>query len=64
LRTKRGQSAAPGTSGASAAIIWQPLQTPSAKLSGRAKKRVNSSRARALKSIDFAQPSPAPSTSP
>ena len=33
LRTKRGQCAAPGISDFSADIIWQPLQTPSEKLS-------------------------------
>ena len=31
LRVKRGQASAPGMIAASAAIIWQPLQTPSAK---------------------------------
>ena len=30
LRVKRGQASAPGIMSASAAIIWQPLQTPSA----------------------------------
>ena len=62
--TKRGQSEAPGTRSESALIIWQPLHTPSAKLSGRAKKAANSSRARASNRIDRAQPSPPPSTSP
>ena len=42
LRTKRGQCAAPGTSSFSAAIIWQPLQAPSAKVSLRAKNFSNS----------------------
>ena len=37
LRVKRGQACVPGMSGASAAIIWQPLHTPSAKVSGRLK---------------------------
>ncbi|CFW30777.1 Uncharacterised protein [Bordetella pertussis] len=37
MRVKRGQCSAPGIMGASAAIIWQPLHTPSAKVSGRAK---------------------------
>ena len=46
--TKRGHAAAPGISSLSAAIIWQPLQTPRAKVSGRAKNAANSSRARAL----------------
>ena len=64
LRTKRGQRAAPGMSSFSADSIWQPLQTPSAKVSGGAKNAANASRARALKRIVFAQPSPAPSTSP
>ena len=50
LRTKRGQCCAPGIElAAGCDIIWQPLQTPSAKVSARAKKRSNSSRARALK---------------
>jgi hypothetical protein len=39
---------APGISSLSAVIIWQPLQIPSAKVSGRAKNEANSSRARAL----------------
>ena len=62
--TNRGQASAPGISSFSAAIIWQPLHTPRAKVSGRAKNAANSSRARALYRIDFAQPSPPPSTSP
>ena len=33
LRVNFGQACAPGMIGASAAIIWQPLQTPSAKVS-------------------------------
>ena len=41
-------AAAPGMISFSALIIWQPLQTPSAKVSERAKKASNSSRARAL----------------
>jgi hypothetical protein len=55
---------APGISGFSADIIWQPLQTPSEKLSGRAKNAANCSRSAGLNRIDLAQPSPAPSTSP
>ena len=47
LRTKRGQLAAPGTISLSAANIWQPLHTPSEKVSLRSKKRWNSSRVRA-----------------
>ena len=62
--TNRGQASVPGMSSWSALIIWQPLQTPRAKLSFRAKKAANSSRARGLKRIDFAQPSPPPRTSP
>ena len=46
--TNRGHASAPGISSFIAAIIWQPLQTPSANVSGRAKKAENSSRARAL----------------
>ena len=64
LRTKCGQCAAPGMSSRRLLIIWQPLHTPSANVSPRAKNAANSSRARALNRIDFAQPSPAPSTSP
>ena len=67
-RTGCARSAAsarrPGSSSRRLLIIWQPLQTPSAKVSPRAKNAANSSRARALNRIDFAQPSPAPSTSP
>ena len=48
----------------SADIIWQPLQTPSENVSGRAKNALNASRSREWNRIDFAQPSPAPSTSP
>ena len=44
--TKRGQASAPGINSFSAAIIWQPLHTPNAKVSGRAKNAANSSRAR------------------
>jgi hypothetical protein len=46
--TKRGQASAPGTSSFSAAIIWQPLHTPRANVSGREKNAANSSRARGL----------------
>ena len=35
LRVNFGQACAPGMIGASAAIIWQPLHTPSAKVSVR-----------------------------
>ena len=41
LRVNLGQCCAPGMMGDSAAIIWQPLHTPSAKLSGRLKKAAN-----------------------
>src|SRR6266699_3085363 len=64
LVTKRGQCSAPGISPLSLLIIWQPLQVPSAKVSPRAKKALNSSFARGLNRIAFAQPAPAPSTSP
>src|SRR5712671_885876 len=64
LRTKCGQDDAPGISSRRLLIIWQPLHTPSAKESRREKNAANWSRARALNRIDFAQPSPAPSTSP
>ena len=39
---------APGMMGDNAAIIWQPLHTPSANVSVRAKNAAKSSRARAL----------------
>ena len=39
LRRNRGHSSAPGINGFSAENIWQPLQTPSEKLSLRRKKR-------------------------
>ena len=38
---KRGQASAPGISGASDAIIWQPLQTPSANVSPGRRQRVD-----------------------
>ena len=44
---------APGTSSFSADIIWQPLQTPSVKVSGRAKNRANMSRAAGVKQDRF-----------
>ena len=62
--TKRGHVSLPGIRLLSAANIWQPLQMPSAKLSARAKKRTNCSRSASWNRMDFAQPSPAPSTSP
>jgi hypothetical protein len=43
LRVKRGQACVPGISAASAAIIWQPLHTPSASVSGRLKKAAKAS---------------------
>src|SRR3546814_13575605 len=46
LRVKRGQCSAPGIMPAKAAIIWQPLHTPSAKVSGRAKSAANRSEER------------------
>ena len=64
LRTKRGQYSAPGISSCKFDIIWQPLQTPKDKVSGRLKNAANSSRTLLLNKIDFAQPSPAPNTSP
>src|SRR5690606_40949725 len=60
LRTKRGHRSVPGISSCRLLIIWQPLHTPRAKLSLRAKKALKLSRARALNRIDLAQPSPAP----
>src|SRR6187397_946112 len=64
LRTKCGHAALPGMISCRLLIIWQPLQTPSANVSARLKKASNSARARGLNRIAFAQPSPAPSTSP
>ena len=64
LRSKCGQFCAPGMIEVRLPIIWQPLHEPSANESGRLKNASNSARARALKRIDLAHPSPAPSTSP
>ena len=64
LVVKRGQASAPGMMSASSANIWQPLQTPSAKVSGRAKKPANWSASVGLKVMQRAQPMPAPSVSP
>ena len=64
LRTKCGHCSLPGIIACKLLIIWQPLHTPSANESLRLKKAENSSLARRLNKIDFAQPSPAPSTSP
>ena len=50
--------------GDSAAIIWQPLHTPSASVSARLKKAANCSASAGLNRIERAQPSPAPSVSP
>ena len=41
LRVNFGHACAPGMIGASAAIIWQPLQTPSANVSRRSKNAAN-----------------------
>ncbi len=64
LRVNFGQACAPGIIGASAAIIWQPLQTPRASVSGRRKKAANCSARTGLNITERAQPSPAPSVSP
>src|ERR1700694_1226928 len=64
LRTKCGQDNVPGISCRRLLIIWQPLHTPNAQESPRAKNPANCPRPRALNKIDFAHPSPAPSTSP
>ena len=58
------ENMAPGTIERRLLIIWQPLHTPSAKVSSRAKNAVNSPRACGLNRMLLAQPSPAPSTSP
>src|SRR3546814_13587661 len=55
LRRNAGQCSAPGTMSLSAANIWQPLQTPSAKRSGFARNGWNSRRPRSLKRMVFAQ---------
>ncbi|MNN15054.1 hypothetical protein D3C81_1281500 [compost metagenome] len=59
-----GQAWAPGMMDFRLLIIWQPLQMPRPKLSVRLKKRANCSARLALNRMVFAQPSPAPSTSP
>ena len=64
LRRNFGQCSAPGMISDRLDIIWQPLHTPRANESLRAKKASNWSRARALNRMLLAQPSPAPSTSP
>ena len=64
LRSNRGQCAAPGMMAFSWDNAWQPLHTPSEKVSGRWKKDAKASASAALYSTDFAQPVPAPSTSP
>ena len=64
LRVNAGQACAPGISTLRAAIIWQPLHTPSASVSGRAKNAANCSASFGLNRIERAQPSPAPSVSP
>ena len=60
LRSKRGQSRAPGMIERRRLIIWQPLHTPSAKLSLRAKNATNISASVGLWRIVFAQPPPGP----
>ena len=50
--------------GDSAASIWQPLHTPSAKVSLRPKNASNCCASTALNITERAQPSPAPSVSP
>ncbi|MNN11062.1 hypothetical protein D3C81_1240030 [compost metagenome] len=64
LRRNFGQCSAPGMMSLSWLIIWQPLHTPSAKVSGRAKNAANASRSAGRSRMDVAQPRPAPSTSP
>ena len=63
-KSKFGARLEPGMIECRLLIIWQPLHTPSANASSRAKKAENSARARSLKRMLLAQPSPAPSTSP
>ena len=64
LRLNFAQWFACGMISARLLIIWQPLHTPRLNVSGRAKKAANISRSLALNKMIFAQPSPAPSTSP
>ena len=64
LRRSIGQFCAPGISDLSPDSIWQPLQTPKAKVFVSLKKRWNCCASASLNKIDFAQPWPAPSTSP
>ncbi len=64
LVVKRGQASAPGMMSASSANIWQPLHTPSPKVSPRPKNAWNCADSFGLKVILRAQPMPAPSVSP
>ena len=64
LRRNFGQWSAPGIMSLSWLSIWQPLQTPRAKVSSRAKNASNIRRSAGRSRIEVAQPRPAPSTSP
>ena len=64
LRVNFGQAWAPGMMDFNMLTLSQPLQIPKRKLSVRAKKRANWPARLALNKMFFAQPSPAPSTSP
>src|SRR5205807_1937932 len=62
--SKLGHVSAPGISSFNLLSTWQPLHTPNVNVSGRLKNASNSARVGGWNRIDFAQPWPAPSTSP
>ena len=63
--TNCGQCAAPGISDFSSAIIWQPLQTPSAKRVGAREEALEIVAHPRVEQITvLAQPPPPPRTSP
>lgn len=64
FRWKLGQVSAPGTRDLRRLRNWQPLHTPNEKVLGLMKKSVNCCRIPLWSSTDFAQPWPAPNTSP
>ena len=60
---KFGQFSAPGINSLSLVSIWQPLQIPNEKVSGRLKKFSKAFREPSCMRMDWAQPFPAPRTS-
>ena len=62
--SNEGQFCEPGIISFKLETIWQPLQTPRVKLSVLEKYSENSSFALLFRRIEFAQPLPAPKTSP